>query len=68
MPYPRVIQFETRALEAEAQARLARERLAVRVPNTPQGLMRFMSWLPFLRARSASASLTKLKPTDCQAH
>lgn len=70
MPYPPVIQFETQALEAEAQARLARERLAARVPNTTQGLTRRMSWLPFprLRARAESAWLTKLKPTDCQAH
>ncbi len=70
MPYPPVIQFETRALEAEAQARLAREHPAARVPNTTRGLTRFMCRLPLprLRARTESASLTKLKPTDCQAH
>jgi hypothetical protein len=69
MPYPPVIQFETRAHEAEAQARLARERFGARVPNATHGLPRFMSWLPFprLRTRSESACLTKLTPTDCQA-
>ena len=70
MPYPPVIQFQTRALEAEARARLARERAAARVPNATHGVPRFMSWLPFTRrrARTESASLTKLNPTDCQAH
>jgi hypothetical protein len=33
MTYPPVTQFETMALEAEAQARLARERRAARVPK-----------------------------------
>jgi hypothetical protein len=32
MSYPPVIQFETRALEAEARARLAREQRAARGP------------------------------------
>jgi hypothetical protein len=35
MTYPPVIQFETRALDAEARARLAWERRAARAPKQP---------------------------------
>jgi len=43
MTYPPVIQFETRALEAKAQARLAREQRAAREPKRPlSGQLRFL--------------------------
>ena len=45
MTYPRVIQFETRELEIEARARLARERRAARAPKPAgDGRRRFMPW------------------------
>jgi hypothetical protein len=47
MTYPPVIQFEERALEADAQARLARERQAVRAPKpTISCWQRLMRRLP----------------------
>jgi hypothetical protein len=47
MTYPPVIQFETQALEAKAQARLARERRAAGAPKgTTVGRRRFMRRLP----------------------
>ena len=47
MTYPPVIQLETRAHEAEAQARLARERRAARGPKrTTDSWRRLMKWLP----------------------
>jgi hypothetical protein len=63
MTYPHVTQFETRALEAEALARLGRERRAARAPQrTTGGTRRIATWLPLPRAdRSA---LTHLKLTD----
>ena len=70
MTYPPMIQFETRALEAEAQARLARERRATGAPKrTTDGWRRLMRWLPLARpgARAAErAPLMKLKLTDCE--
>ncbi len=45
MTYPRVIQFETRELEIEARARLARKRRAARAPKPAgDGWRRFMRW------------------------
>jgi hypothetical protein len=50
MPYPHVTQFETRALEAEALARLARERRAAAAPERVTGRRpRLVKWLPRLR-------------------
>lgn len=47
MPYPPVIQFETQALEAEAQTKLARERRAARAPKpTDDRRSRLTKWLP----------------------
>lgn len=47
MTYPPVIQFATRALEAEAQTRLAHERRAARVPKrTTDRRRRLIQWLP----------------------
>lgn len=70
MTYPPVIQFETRALEAEAQASLARERRAVRAPKrTTARWRRLMKWLPLPRpgARVAlRAPVMKSKLTDCE--
>ena len=47
MSYPPLIQFETRAREAGAKARLARELRAARPPRS-----RSIRWLPFLRLRT----------------
>ncbi len=70
MTYPPVIQFETRALEAEAQARLASERRATRASkHTTDSWGPLREWLRFARpgARAArSASLLNVKPTDCE--
>jgi len=47
MTYPPVIQFETRAREAEAQAILARERRAARAAErTTDRWPRLRGWLP----------------------
>ena len=47
MTYPRVIQFETRELEIEARARLARERRAARASKPAgDGWRRLMGWRP----------------------
>jgi hypothetical protein len=57
MPYPPVIQFETRALEAEALARLAREKRAARASERPtRGLPRLMGRLPRLRTARAETA------------
>ena len=69
MPYPQVIQFETRALEAEARARLAHERLAAHASKrAPRGRRRFMEWLPFPRSRAGakSTSLSQLNASECE--
>ena len=70
MRYPPVMQFETRAREAEAYARLARERRGSRAPQRArdrwQGLIR---WLPLSRpgARAAErALLTRSTLTGCE--
>ena len=56
MSYPPVIQFEARALEAEAQARLASERRAARVPKrTPVSRRQRMQWLPLWRPGARTA-------------
>jgi hypothetical protein len=49
MTYPPVIQFETRALEAEAQATLARERQVARAPMRTPNRWRLMKWLSLPR-------------------
>ena len=50
MSYPPVIQFEARAIEAEAQARLARERRAARaLKRTPVSRRQRRQWLPLWR-------------------
>jgi hypothetical protein len=49
MTYPPVIQFETRALEAEAHARLARERRAGRPEKCTSDRWRLVKWLPLPR-------------------
>lgn len=70
MTYPAVIQSETRALEAEAQARLAHERRAARAPKcTTDRWPRLGQWLPLPRpgARAAERTpLITLTPTDCE--
>lgn len=71
MTYPPVIQFETRAREAETQARLACERRAALAPKrtTDDRWRRLMKWLPLRRPRARAAErapLMKLKPTDCE--
>ncbi len=70
MTYPPVIQFETRAGEAEAQARLARERRAARAPKrTTDRWRRLVKWLPLPNARARAAErapLMKSKLTDCE--
>jgi hypothetical protein len=48
MTYPPVTQFETRALKAKAQARLAREQRGARTPKRP-----ISGQLAFLRPTGA---------------
>lgn len=68
MTYPPVIQYETRALEAEDQARLARERRAARAPKrTTQRWGRLRNWLPLPAPREAAQagqSSVVLEPCD----
>jgi hypothetical protein len=70
MSYPPVTQFETRALQAEAQARLTRERRAARTPkHAIDRSRRLRIWLPLPRprARAAERALSmKLKLSDCE--
>jgi len=69
MTYPPVIQFEARALEAEAQASLARERRAARAPKRTTDRWRLMGWLPLSRPRAHAAGrppLLKSRLTDCE--
>jgi hypothetical protein len=57
MTYPPVIQLETRALEAEAQTRLERERRAARAAaRAAHGARRRVRWLPLRRAEACRAS------------
>jgi hypothetical protein len=57
MTYPPVIQLETRALEAEAQTRLERERRAAReAERATHGARRRVRWLPLRRAEACRAS------------
>jgi hypothetical protein len=70
MTYPPVTQFETRAFEAEAQARLARERRAARAPKrTTNRGPRLMEWLPFPRPAGRAAErapLLRSRLRDCE--
>ncbi len=62
MTYPPVIQFKTRAYEAEARARLARERRAVRPPRR-----RLVNWLALLpRGTRRPRHDPNLRPTGCE--
>jgi hypothetical protein len=54
MTYPHVTQFETRAQEAEALARLAQERRALRTQQPPtDGSPRLLKWRHVARAAAA---------------
>ncbi len=70
MTYPPVIQFETRAREAEARARLAGEQRAAYAPkHTTVRWLWLVKWLPLPspRARAAErAPLMKLERRDCE--
>jgi hypothetical protein len=69
MTYPPVIQLETRAFEAELQARLSRERRAARAPKHPNGRWRLRRWLPLPSpgARVAErAPLLRSRLRDCE--
>ena len=65
MTYPPVVQFETRALEAEARATLSRERRAAR-PTRPatQKLLQLITRLP--RARAVERPPVSPRLTDCR--